>query len=131
MIVKDATPHTEYRPLPKLEQVKSAYDAYGRRVWGWMILSFLLAGGTVHLVGWLSQQVLADTYLANVVRVVLYTFATGITLVPSVYILWKSRSLGVAALNCAHCGGTISEGRSVARCTGNCPHCGQRAIKDA
>jgi hypothetical protein len=130
-IVENTTPYTEYRPLPKLEQVKSAYDAYGRRVMTWMFLSFLFIVAVVGPVRWLSQSVLPDTYQANVARVVLYIVACSIAVVPCFYIVWRSRSAGYAALNCVHCGGVISEAHAIARCTGNCPHCGQRAIKDA
>lgn len=129
-IVENAMPYTEYRPLPKLEQVNSAYDAYGRSVIAWMFLSFLFIAATVGPVGWLSQNVLPETYQANVARVVLYTVACSLAIAPCFYIVWRSRAF-YAALNCVHCGGVISEAHAVARCTGNCPHCGQRAIKDA
>jgi hypothetical protein len=129
-IVENATPHSECRPLPKLAQVSSAFDAYTRDTVVWLFVSLGLAAATLGPVRWLSQNVLPDTYQANVARVVLYTVACSLAIAPCFYIVWRSRA-GYAALNCVHCGGVISESHAVARCTGNCPHCGQRAIKDA
>jgi hypothetical protein len=129
-IVKDAVPQTEYRPLPKLEQVNQAAMRQQWRSLAYLVAGMALAAAAFGIAGAVDRS-LADSYPVRVLRVAAYFTASFVTLFPCALLLWRGRLRRYPDLICTHCREPIVDGGVILRCTGNCPNCGQRAIKDA
>lgn len=128
-IVKDAVPHSEYRPLPKLAQVQQAMQQQAQRSLAWLLLGLLVGAITIGCSGVIVKY-LPGSQATNVLRVVLYLAGSVFMLVPCGLLLSRRRFRRHPELLCPHCQNLILENSLALRCTGNCPHCGQRAIKD-
>lgn len=129
-IVKDATPWSEYRPLPKFADVLEARGHYAQRLFAWLLGGVALGAmllAASNSVEWLTLS----QYIFNVLRVVLLFLGIATIAAPCVLVMTRFLYRRHPDLVCAHCCQPLTENSAALRCTGNCTHCGQRAIKDA
>jgi predicted RNA-binding Zn-ribbon protein involved in translation (DUF1610 family) len=130
-IVKDAVPHTEYRPLPKLAHVSEAERKYSWRIGIRLFGGIGIAYG-ISLAGTAMKNALPPEFLGLPTHWISPAIV-GVGAATLVVAWWAmlGQYRRFPELMCSSCGHTIMESSLVARCTGNCPHCGERVIKDA
>lgn len=128
-IVKDAMPHSEYRPLPKMATIDAAAKHYRFRSTMRAMVCFAVSMSAAVVIT-LMTKASAEIGWGSRVFIVAHTVASFVMIGAVLWIL-VVRYRRDPALICVHCKQPISENTAVLRCTGNCPHCGQRAIKDA